>query len=176
MKKLVWLALTLLFLTGCNIGKDMTNNPTSKVEGYLDSYKKLDKKVLDDLDEVIDNNKYTLDQRTTYKELMKKHYQDLSYEIKNETINGDKANVEVAIEVRDYSKVLSAETNPDDFKDENGEYSDKLFYDYQLKQMGESKETVSYTIIFYLTRKDDRWEIDPLTEPTKEKIHGIYQY
>ena len=42
--------------------------------------------------------------------------------------------------------------------------------------MENSKETVKYTITFYLTKVDDDWALDTLSEETKEKIHGIYEY
>jgi len=176
MRKIMWLIVLALLLAGCELGSDMTNNPTSKVEGYLDGYKRLDQSVLTDLDNMIENNRYTIEQRTTYKELMKKHYRDLTYEIKDETVNGNRATVEVEIEVTDYNKALSGHTNPDDYLDDEGNYSESKLYDYQLDLMKKSEDRVKYTIIFYLTKEKDKWTLDELSETTKEKIHGIYIY
>jgi len=176
MRKIMWVLVLTLLLAGCELGTDMTNNPTSKVEGYLDGYKRLDQSVLTDLDRMIENNKYTIEQRTSYKELMKKHYRDLTYEIKDETVNGNRATVEVEIEVTDYNKALSEDANPNDYLDDEGNYSESKHYDYQLNLMKDSSDRVKYTIIFYLTKEKDEWTLDELSETTKEKIHGIYKY
>lgn len=168
--------LCIFALVGCSIGTDMTNTPTKKVEAYMDGYQKLDDSVVNDIDALVNNTKYTVEQKTRYKELMKKHYKDLKYEIKEEKINGDKATVEVEVEVKDYSKVLSSNVIPDEIKDEEGNYSEEAYYDYQLTQMEQVKETVKYTITFYLTKTNDEWKIDDLSEATKQKIHGIYIY
>lgn len=176
MKKFLGLLIAVVALTGCSIGKDMNNTPTKKVESYLDSYQTLDNNVLTDLDNLIKGTDYTVDQKASYKELMKKHYKNLKYEIKDETVNGDKATVTAEIEIVDYSKILSTEANQEDYLDEEGNYNKELYYNYQLGLMDEAKETVKYTIVFYLTKIDNNWAIDDLSEATREKIHGIYIY
>ena len=40
--------------------------------------------------------------------------------------------------------------------------------------MKEQKEKVTYTITFTLTKKDDTWELDDITDIDRQKIHGIY--
>ena len=107
MKKIVLFILMLVLVTGCN--NNLMNTPTKQVEAMLNNYVTLDKKVLDDLDntlltETIMNN----DQKDRYKNILKKQYQNLAYEIKNETIDGDKATVEVEIKVYDYYKINRA--------------------------------------------------------------------
>lgn len=176
MKKALVFALVLLGLVGCSLGTDMTNTPTKKVEAYLDNYQSLDDNILNDLDTLITDTEYTIDQQSKYRELMKKHYQNLKYEIKEETINGDKATVTAEIEVVDYSKIISSEPDESLYLDEEGLYDVNLFYDYQLNQMEQANETVKYTIVFYLTKINDEWALDDLSESTKEKIHGIYVY
>ena len=100
----------------------------------------------------------------------------MKYEIKEEKINGDKATVEVEVEVKDYSKVLSSKEVPDDIKDEEGNYTDEAYYNYQLNEMEKVEDKVKYTVTFYLTKKDKEWQIDDLNESTLQKIHGIYIY
>ena len=170
MKKWIIGLFSVLALAGCSIGTDMTNTPTKQVEAYLDGYNQLDNSVLDDLDTLLTDTKYTVEQKSRYKELMKKHYKDIKYEIKDEKINGDKATVEAEIEVKDYSKILSSDVIPEELKDEEGNY------DYQLEQMEKVEDKVKYTVTFYLTKKDDKWVMDDLSESTKQKIHGIYVY
>ncbi len=174
MKKIVMTIALLFLFTGCSIGKDMTNTPTKQVEAYLDSYQKLDDNVLNDLDTIIEDKDYNVSQKARYKEIMKKHYSNLKYEIKDEKIDGDKAVVDAEIEVNDYSSVLSEEINEDDFKDENGKYDPSKYFDYQLEKLEKATEKVKYTITFYLTKKDNEWVIDDLNKTTMEKIHGIY--
>ena len=103
MKKLLYLFVVLLF-TGCN---QLSNTPTKRVEEFLKSYQTLDEKVLNDLDNVV-NQDVTLSkqQQDTYKDIMKKHYQNLTYKIKDDTIDGNNAIVTAEITVTDFSKAL----------------------------------------------------------------------
>ncbi len=174
MKKVFLGIAMILMLAGCSIGTDMTNTPTKQVENYLDSYQKLDDNVLNDLDTLIEDTEYTIEQQARYRDIMKKHYSNLKYEIKDEKIDGDKATVDTEIEVTDYSKILSEEINKDDYKDEEGNYDPSKYFDYQLDRFEKATEKVKYSITFKLTKKDNEWVIDDLDQTSKEKIHGIY--
>lgn len=174
MKKILSILMLLVLITGCSIGTNMTNTPTKKVEAYLDSYQKLDDNVLNDLDTLVENTEYSVEQKAKYKEIFKKHYSNLKYEIKDEKVDGDKAEVEVEVEVNDYSSILSEKINEDDYKDENGNYDPIKYFDYQLDKLEKATEKTKYTIIFKLTKKDDNWVIDDLDETSMQKIHGIY--
>ncbi len=176
MKKIIFTLVALFLLVGCDIGKDMTNTPTKKVEAYLDSYQKLDDNVLNDLDTLIENTEYTVEQKARYREIMKKHYGNIKYEIKDEKIDGDTATVDTEIEVNDYSKILSEEPNQSDFLDEDGNYDMSLYFDYQLERIEKATERIKYNITFKLTKKDNDWVISDLDEVSKEKIHGIYMH
>ena len=48
--------------------------------------------------------------------------------------------------------------------------------DYRLEKLKEADETVKYDMTFHLTKKDNEWEMDPLTEEQEQKIHGMYDY
>lgn len=174
MKRIIYLFMLLLIVSGCSIGTKMMNTPTKKVEAYLDSYQKLDDNVLNDLDTLIEDTEYTTEQRARYKEIFKKHYSNLKYEILDEKIDGDNATVEAQVEVNDYSSILSEPINEDDYKDEEGNYDSKKYFDYQLDKLEKATEKIKYTIIFRLTKKDDNWVIDDLDETSIKKIHGIY--
>ncbi|MGM9878948.1 MAG: hypothetical protein ACI31R_02870 [Bacilli bacterium] len=112
--------MAIVLLSGCS----MNNTPTKKVENFLDNYKNQDETVLTQLKEMVDSD--TLmdeDQKTTYTDIMKKQYQDLTYDIKDEVIDGDTATVTAEIEVYDYYKInQDAQTyydnNPDEFKND----------------------------------------------------------
>ena len=171
----------VLVMTGCSLG-NMDNTPTKKVETYLNDYQTLNSNVLSELDSLVNQEEmFDEDQKTTYRDIMKKHYQDLTYTIKEETVNGDKATVEAEIEVTDYTKALkNAEsyrtTNESEFLDENDEFDESKFNTYKLDLIRESKERVKYTIYFSLTKENDEWVLDDLTDTEEEKILGIYEY
>ena len=181
MKKVLSILGLALVLTGCSIG-NMDNTPTKKVETYLNNYQTLDSNVLSELDTLVNQEEtFDEDQRTTYRDIMKKHYQDLTYTIKEETVNGDKATVEAEIEVNDYTKALKAAetyrtTNESEFLDDEGVFDESMFNDYKLKALRDNEERVKYTIYFSLTKSGDEWVLDDLTETEQEKILGIYEY
>lgn len=182
MKKIIYFltGLLLIGLVGCG---DMENTPTKQVEAFLSQYQTLDSKVLEDLDTVIaDQGSLTDEQSDEYREFMKKHYQDLKYEIKDEVIDGDNATVSVEIEVNDYSKILQDAENyrqehEEEFQDENGEYDESKFIAYRLNAMKEANEKVKYTLDFTLTKDaDGKWVLDNLTTADEQKINGTYTH
>lgn len=183
MKKTLYVMVGLLIAIGLITGCDnMYNTPTKKVEMMLANYQTLNEDVMDDLDRVVaEEVKFNGEQRETYRELMKKHYQDLIYDIKDEKIDGDKATVTVQIEVNDYSKIMKKtkkylNDNPDKFKDNKGNYDETKFVDYQLGELKKSKERVKYTMDIHLTKKDKEWKLDSLTDEQEQKLHGMYEY
>lgn len=182
MKKFLIIISFALFLAGCSFNMNMDNTPTKQVERYLNDYQTLSSNVLSELDAIVDQEiMFDEDQKVTYKDILKKHYQDLSYNIKEETVNGDKATVEVEIEVNDYTKTLKEAdsyktTNPDFFNDDNNKYDESKFIDYRLNLLKQNKERVKYTIYFSLTKIDDEWTLDGLTETEQQKLLGIYEY
>lgn len=114
--------MAIVLLSGCT----MDNTPTKKVEKFLDSYKNQDETVLNQLKDMVDTDSLMDDtQKETYQDIIKKQYKDMSYEIKDETIDGDTATVTAEIEVYDYYKInKDAEDyynkNPDEFKSITG--------------------------------------------------------
>ena len=127
-KVLLVFSLILLFMTGC--GTDM-GTPTAKVEEFLGKYQKMDSEVLTQLDSVISTDEKMSDsQKDEYRGLMEKQYQNLSYKIKNEEIDGDKATVDVEIEVYDYATSITKSKkyyndHRDEFMDDTDNNTDK---------------------------------------------------
>ena len=127
------------------------------------------------------NEDFTDEQKKEYKELMKNHYKNLKYEIKDEVVNGDNATVTVEIEVTDYSKIMTdadsyLENNPSEFNNENGTYDVSLFTKYRLDKLKEAKEKVKYTLDLTLTKVKDEWVLDTISDMDEAKIHGMYIY
>ena len=66
------------------------------------------------------------EQKEDYKALMEKQYQNLSYKIENEDIEGDSATVDVEIEVLDYATTIRKQKNiMNEHKDEIEKKYDK---------------------------------------------------
>lgn len=183
MKKIAWAfaLLMIVLISGCG-EKTMLDTPTKKVEAYFNNYQTLNDDVLTQLDETIDKDD-TLgeNEKDEYREFMKKHYQDLKYEVKDEVIDGDTATVTVEIEVRDYTKVMTdadtyLEENKDTFNDEEGNYDETLFTKYRLDKLKDVTDTVKYTLDLTLTKVDDEWQLDDISDEDEQKIHGMYEY
>ena len=179
MKKTIIVLTALLTLTACSIG-NMENTPTQKVEQFLNKYQTLDDAVINDLDTTLSmDSTLNAEERKNYKEFMKKHYQDLEYEIKDETIDGDNATVEVAITVRDYTNATAKaedykSDNKEKFNDENGEYNPTLFTSYRLDELKKVTEKTTYTLNLTLIKQDGKWILNQLTDEDLNKINGLY--
>jgi len=140
MKKLLVVLCFLFLVTGCDT---LMNSPTNEVENFLSKYQKQDSSVINQLDDVIDKDETLNDtQKKDYRNLMKKQYQNLTYKIKEETIDGDNATVEVEIEVYDYYKAMDNAdkylvSNNQDFLDQEGNVDNSKFMDYKITKMKE---------------------------------------
>ena len=111
--------MSIILLAGCS----MDNTPTKRVEKFLDNYTSNNETVLGQLKEMVDSDSLMTDeQKTTYSDIMKRQYKDMTYEIKDEVIDGNNATVTAEIEVYDYYKVNKESeeyynNNPNEFKD-----------------------------------------------------------
>lgn len=180
MKKLVVVIITFLFvLVGCGNKMD---SPTKRVESFLNKYQKHDEDVVKDFDtSMIEEDTLNDEQKEKYKNVMLDQYKNLTYEIKEEKVDGNQASVDVEIEVYDYNKTLEnasiyLEEHHDDF------FIDDVldtvsFINYKLEQLMDTKDRVKYSITFKLKREDtnSEWILEELSESDLKKIHGIYK-
>ena len=179
MKKILWILLIIVCLTGCN---NLMNTPTKKVEYLLSKYQSNDSEVLKQLDETLLTDAIlTKEEKEKYKTIMQKQYKDLMYNIKNEAIDGKTAVVEVEIDVYDYAKSITNSekellNNSDNFKNSTGEVDTIKYNDYKLSNLEKVTDRVKYTINFTLSKIDEEWVVDDLTETERMKIHGLYAY
>lgn len=183
MKKVLKVLMVFAFifmLVGCSC---MQITAKDRVEEFLDQYRNLSANVLGDLDEVVDQEtELTEEQKEKYRDILKKQYSDLNYEIVNEEYDGDTAVVEAKITVYDLYKAQKDATeylneHSEEFNDESGNYDSSKFMDYKLDKMQKNNDTVEYTINFNLTKDEDgNWQISELKQSDLEKIHGIYNY
>ena len=176
MKKLTFIILSFMMLLGCS----MNNSATKKTEEYLTKYQALSDEVLEDLEFNSEKESIGSNNVLTYQDVFKKQYQNLQYVIQNEQIEGDEAIVTVKITVYDFYKVKKEaeefyKNNPEEVE-ENGIYKEESFIKYQLDKMMNTTYRVDYTIDFYLEKINDEWKVKELSDISKEKIHGLYNY
>ncbi len=176
MKKVFCLLVSLILFSACGM-----NTAKNSVEEYLKKYKTLDSEVLVDLENVIDSENLSEIDEDKYRDVLKKQYKDLSYEILEEEYDGDTAYVTVKISVYDLYKAAKEAsdylaTNKDAFNDEDGNYSEELFTSYKLDKMKNTTEKVDYTITFTVKKENDTYVVSQPTENDLLKIHGIYNY
>ena len=179
MKKFL-LLLAIFLLLGCE--KDLNNTPTKRVEVFLSNYQALSEeveaKIIADVDEMTD---LTEEEKESYIDLWKKHYRALTYEIKDEKVDGDDATVTVEIEVFDYGQVLlnarkALTESPELFQDELGNYSSSMYNDYRLNALKNSREKVKYTIDFKAKKINKKWVLQALDEESNQNISGTFIY
>jgi uncharacterized protein YcfL len=179
MKKLFSILLITFLLAGCTFGKA---TPTQEVEVFFSKYQTLDTVVISQLNNMVDADAtLSATQKTNYKEAIKRQYRDLSYEVKDEKIDGNKATVTVEIEVYDLHKTLkTAEQYLADhsnlFTSGDGSFDNNKYLDYRISQMSKEKEKIKYTLNLSLTKSDKGWILDDLSSIDREKIHGLYNY
>ncbi len=181
MKKIIVIGMIIGLLTGCGMNH---NTPTNAVENVFQSYQNLDSSIINELDEMIEQEKYySKEQKKEYKNLLEKQYQNLSYKIVKEEIIEDTATVEAEIEVLDYSSSLlkskkyyleHQEEFSSNVVDEKTIYEEKSFIDYKLKELGKVTDKMKYSITFSLIKKDTEWEIEKINELDIQKIQGLY--
>lgn len=147
----------------------MSNNPTSKVDALMMKYQKVDDDIMEGIERVLDEQNFTADHRDRYKELLVNQYKNLSYEVKDELIDGDNATVITSIEVVDYKKSIS------DLNFDSSIFTKETFDEEKLYRLEQATDKVTYTIEFTLTKNDNgEWNIDALTNEQIKKIQGMY--
>lgn len=168
MKKIAVVFLFLLLLWGCSL----SNTPTSQVEDLLSKYQMLDNDIKNGIENVIDDDALSSTQKERYRKLMEQQYKNLSYEVKNEEIDGNKAIITVQIEVTDFKKSIN-ETNAYFSDKEN--YSVNEYNETKLDNLEKMKDKVTYTIDFEVQKDDDgNWKLSPLESETIKKIQGMF--
>lgn len=168
MKKILSLFIFLLLLVGCSLA----NSPTSKVEDLLTKYQTLDKDIKTGIDEVINEETLTSEQKDRYRNLIEKQYKNLAYQIKDERIDGDTATITTEIEVLDYKKAINESVSK--YQDRN-DYTVEEYNNSKLDSLEKTKEKVKYTIDFEVVKdKNGNWKLSSLSNETIKKIQGMY--
>ena len=152
--KYTLIIIPIISLTACHLA----NTPTSIVEDYLTKYQKLDKEVEKEINDVVENSTVDDSEKERYKKIIKIGYQNLTYKIKDEKIDGNLATVEVQIEVLDYKKIVN-----------NSDITTRI------DDLEKASETINYTINFELSKDDSgNWILNPPSSSDIKKIQGMY--
>lgn len=171
MKKIA-LTITILgiFLAGCT---NMMNTPTKKVEELMSKYQKVDNDISEEINALL-NEETTLteEEKNDYREIIVNQYKKLTYVIKDEEVDGDKAIVKTEIEVIDYKKAID---------DIDSKYSNDTTLDRQnynkdkIEALKNAKDKVKYTLDLSVVKdNDNNWKVEGLTSSDRKKIQGMY--
>ena len=107
--------------------------------------------------------------RDRYKKIIEKQYKNLTYQIKDETYNGDVCTVTTEIEVLDYKKIINEVNNNYQNKNYTKEYNNE-----KLDKLEKTKDKVKYTIDFKVKKENNNWTLEALDDDTIKKIQGTY--
>lgn len=162
MRKLWIIIVGFILFSGCSIA----NTPTSKVEDFLSKYQRLEDISLSYMQLSVDED-IKEEYKDDYRELMEKQYKGLSYEVKEEEIDGESAFITTEIKVYDYKEIL-------DKYDKNSYGSVNEYHEQVINGLEEQKDKIVYTIVFELAMNDnDEWEVLDLSYDDQEKLLGI---
>ena len=155
----------LLWLTACS----MSNTPSSNVDALFMKYQKVDSDISSGIDTTLEEQNLTDEHRQRYRKIIEDQYRNLSYEIKDERIDGDNATVTVEIEVIDYKNAIS------DLTFDSSLYTKESFDEEKLNRLENFDGKVTYTLELMLTKDSDNvWKLNPLTSEQIKKIQGMY--
>ena len=176
MKKII-IVIMVSALCACN----MIGTPTMKVQEYLTDFNNLNEDVTKDMESKIMDENLSSDNKDIYREILKRQYKDLKYEIVEEKIEENTAKVKVKITTYDlYNTTLETENymieNQESFLNEENIFDEERYMKYKLDEMLKTKNTITHDITFNLTKVNDEWEINNIDRETLEKIHGLYDY
>lgn len=168
MKKIISVFIFLLLLVGCSL----SNTPTAQVEDLLSKYQMLDDDIAKGIDDILEGETLTNDQKDRYRKIIEKQYKNLAYEVKDEEIDGDIAEITVEIEVLDYKKIVN-EVNSNYQGQTN--YTVEDYNNAKLDALEDAKDKVTYTIEFEVIKDENgNWKLGTLDSEAIKKIQGMY--
>lgn len=171
------IALIMIFIVACNKNKSAYDT----VSDYLDLYKNNDNKIMEQLNDFVNEEELTAEQKDIYLDAIKREYQTLEYEMVSERYDEDYAYVVARVTVLNLNQAQRDAyqyfvKNEDEFKKEDGSMDIEKYTTYKLTKMKEADQYVTYDIDFQLKNNNGRFEVMQLNNEDLEKIHGIYSY
>ena len=164
-KKLLLIVIPLLLLVACT----MSNTTTSKVEELFTKYQTLDTDIDTGISSVLDEQNLSESQKERYRKILENQYRNLTYQIKEEIIDGNTATITVEIEVLDLKKTIN------DLTFDSSIYTKETYDEEKLNRLEKAKDKVKYTLELTVTKNDnDEWQLNALTNENIKKIQGMY--
>lgn len=117
------------------------------------------------------SNTYLNDHADEFKKETKETINEVEEKVKDAAEDVKEKTNEVTNDVKD--KINDA-TGNNNTTTNNTDYDDTKFMDYKLSLMEKVTDKVKYTIEFTLTKVNDEWQLDALSNSDIEKLHGIY--
>lgn len=168
MKKIISLFIFLLLLVGCSL----SNSPTSKVEELLGKYQMLDNDIKSGISDILKEENLNDTQKDRYQKIIEKQYKNLTYQVKDERVDGNTAIITTEIEVTDFKKIVN-EVNAQ-YQGSN-DYTVEEYNNIKLDKLEKAKDKVTYTIEFEVKKdKNGNWKLSSLSNETIKKIQGMY--
>ena len=147
----------------------MANTPTSKVEALFNKYQTLDKDIATGIEDVLNEQNLSEAHKERYRDILEKQYKNLTYQIKEEVIDGETATVTTQIEVTDFKNAIT------DLYFDSAIYTKETYDEEKLNRLEKAKNKIAYTLELKLTKKSDgEWELNALTNEDIKKIQGMY--
>ncbi len=149
-----------------------SDDPTKMVKDYYKSYIKLS-------DDVVDNIKYTFDDKLSdaqlkkFKEVVKFQYRELEYTINEKSFTDDYGTISTEINVVDLNSCYDKGNAyilayPKKFK------NDVAKIDYKIEAMDKCEEDISYNIVFNFYKEKGKWVMKNPTKADIQKISGTF--
>ena len=153
----------MFFLIGCS-----NNTAKDRVIYFLGEYQELSADVMASLEQRLDNEQWNNEQKEKYRQIMKRQYRDLKYNIMDERFNNGTQYIDVKIEVYDF---YMAQESVNYYEDNTS----KSYLDFKLDAMMNTNDRIEYLLTFKLEKDDNnKYQIIDLQDSDIEKIHGIY--
>lgn len=147
----------------------MANTPTSKVEALFNKYQTLDKDINSGIEDILNEQNLSETHKERYRDILEKQYKNLTYQIKEEKIDGETATVTAEIEVTDFKNAIT------DLYFDSNIYTKETYDEEKLNRLEQATNKVVYTLELKLTKKNnDEWELNALTNEDIKKIQGMY--
>ena len=158
----------------------LTKNPNLDGSSF-DNYKNLSDEVRKDLEITISNEDLSNINRENYKKALLRVYDNLSYEIIDESIKGDNAEVEARVTVINLAREEKESNdymlnNPEEFYNLNQEFDNDLYNSYRIEKMLKALDKIDYNIIFNVKKKEGIWTLVEPNRDVIEKLNGLYNY
>lgn len=163
MKKILLIIISLYLLVGCTLG----NTPTARIEELLSNYQMNKNNIIVSYNDLTPDTNLSNTTIKAYEDAIRKQYRDMSYEVKDEKIDGETAVVTIEIEVINYGEAIN--------KFDKSNYESNRYHELITKELESTKEMITYTLDITLT-KDNKgtWVVDELSRENKDKLLGIY--